>query len=154
MNLFKPWLLAGALCLASALGGLPAQAQQYGKHPAYLHALSDLRLMRAYLDKLTPSEKISDEQVRAIQEIDEAIRLIKEASIDDHKNTQDHMPVDAHITPSSRFRKAREAGSAAKHDLEEEEDNEYAHGLKHRALEHVDNANHIVDNIIQRTSHM
>jgi hypothetical protein len=154
MNLIKPWLLAGALCLASAMGGLPSQAQQYGKHPAYLHALSDLRLMRAYLDKLTPSERISDEQVRAIQEIDEAIRLIKEASIDDHKDMHDHMPVDAHITPSDRFRKAREAGSAAKHDLQEEEDNEYAHGLKHRALEHVENANHIVDNIIQRTSHM
>jgi hypothetical protein len=153
MNLLKPWLLAGVLCLASALGCLPAQAQQYGKHPAYLHALSDLRLMRAYLDKLTPSEKISDEQVRAIQEIDEAIRLIKEASIDDHKDMHDHMPVDAHITPSNRFRKAREAGGAAKHDLDEEEDNEYAHGLKHRALEHVDNANHIVDHIIQRIDH-
>jgi hypothetical protein len=153
MNLNKPWLLAGALCLAFVMGGLPAQAQAYGKHPAYIHALSDLRLMRAYLDKLTPSEKISDEQVRAIQEIDSAIHDIKQASIDDHKDMHDHMPIDAHITPSNRFRKAREAGSAAKHDLEEEEDNEFAQGLKHRALEHVENANRIVDSILHRIDH-
>ena len=152
MKFCKPLVPAIVLCLVISGGSVNSQAQQHG-HPAYLHALSDLRLMRAYLDKLTPSERISDEQVRAIGEIDEAIRLIKEASIDDHKDMRDHMPIDAHITPSNRFRKAREAGGAAKHDLEEEEDNNYARGLKHRALEHVENANHIVDDIIHRVAH-
>jgi hypothetical protein len=152
MKFCKPLVLAIVLCLGITGGSVNAHAQQHA-HPAYLHALSDLRLMRAYLDRLTPSERISDEQVRAIQEIDEAIRLIKEASIDDHKDTRDHMPIDAHITPGNRFRKAREAGSAARHDLEEEEDNDFARGLKHRALEHVDNANHIVDNIIHTIAH-
>ena len=152
MKFWKPLVPAIVLCLVITGGSINSHAQQHG-HPAYLHALSDLRLMRAYLDKLTPSEKISDEQVRAIQEIDSAIHDIKQASIDDHKDMHDHMPIDAHITPSNRFRKAREAGSAAKHDLEEEEDNEFAQGLKHRALQHVENANHIVDDILRRIGH-
>jgi hypothetical protein len=147
MKLSKPVLLAFALVAFLAIGALPSHAQE---HPAYLHALSDLRLMRSYLDRLTPSERVDDESAHAIQEIDAAIREIKEASIDDHKDIHDHMPIDARITPSDRFRKAREAGNAAWHDLDREEDNGYARGLKHRAMDHVEKANHIVDHILHR----
>jgi hypothetical protein len=149
MKILKTSLLALTLCVTVA-GASSAQAQEQGRHPAYLHALSDLRQMRAYLDRLTPSEHISDEQVQAIEEIDEAIREIKSASIDDHKNMRDHMPVDANITPSSRFHQAHQAGEAALHDLSQEEDNGFANGLKHRAIEHVEKANHIVEHIMQR----
>jgi hypothetical protein len=130
------------------------QAQAPGAHPAYLHALSDLRLMRAYLDRLTPNERVDDESARAIEEIDAAIREIKIASIDDNKPLGEHMSIDARITPSNRFRKAREAGNAAWADINREEDNEYARGLKHRALDHIEKANHIVDHIMSRFDRM
>jgi hypothetical protein len=150
MKACKPLFLAFALCLTFVIGTVPSQAQGFGNHPAYLHALSDLRLMRAYLDRLTPSERVDDESAHAIDEIDAAIREIKEASIDDHKNLRDHMPIDARITPSNRFHRAREAGNAAWHDLDREEDNDFARGLKHRAMDHVEKANHIVDHIVHR----
>ncbi len=147
-------LFGSALVLAATLvaSGTPAQAQ--GTHPAYLHALSDLRLMRAYLDKLTPNEVIDDESANAIREIDQAIQLIREAAIDDGKNIHDHMPIDARITPADRFRRAREAGNAAWHDIDQEEDNSYARGLKHRAMDRIEAANHIVDHIQRRFNHM
>lgn len=150
MRFSKSLILALAFVATLAFATVPSQAEVPGAHPAYLHALSDLRLMRAYLDKLTPSERIDDESQQAILEIDAAIREVKEASIEDHKNLSDHPPIDARITPSNRFRKAREAGNAAWADLDREEDNEFAHGLKHRAMDHIEKANHIVDHIIRR----
>jgi hypothetical protein len=145
-------LLAVSSAFAAMLltAPVPSQAQENGRHPAYLHALSDLRLMRSYLDRLTPSEQIDDESQQAIGEIDAAISAIKEASFEDHKNIHDHAPIDARITATDRFHKAREAGNAAWHDLDGEEDNDYAHGLKHRAMDHIERANHIVDHIIHR----
>jgi hypothetical protein len=152
---FGKHLLFAALAAATLfIATSPSQAQEYGRHPAYLHALSDLRLMRAYLDKMTPSERIDDESQHAIDEIDAAIREIKEASIEDGKDLRDHAPIDAHITPSNRFRRAREAGAAALHDLDREEDNDFAHGLRHRAVDHIERANHIVDHILHRFDNM
>jgi hypothetical protein len=150
MKFSKPMIAAIALFATFAVGTLPSQAQAYGAHPAYLHALSDLRLMRAYLDRLTPNERVDDESVQAIAEIDAAINEIKIASIDDGKDLWDHVPIDAHIAPTDRFHKAREAGNAAFADINREEDNDYARGLKHRALDHIARANQIVDHIIQR----
>jgi hypothetical protein len=57
------------------------------------------------------------------------------------------------ILPTDRFHKAREAGNAAWHDLDREEDNGFAHGLKHRAMVHIEEANHTVDKIIHRIDH-
>ncbi len=120
------------------------------QHPAYLHALSDLRLMRAYLDRLTPDERLDDESVQAIAEIDAAISDIKSASIDDGKDLRDHMPIDARIVPTDRFHKALEAGNAAWNDVDQEEDNDFARGLKRRTLDHIEHAQHIVDHILHR----
>ena len=149
MKLFKPMFFASALFFLTGVGSLKLHAQDYGPHPAYLHALTDLTLMRAYLDKLSPSDRIDDNSVHAIAEIDEAIRLIKAASIDDHKDLRDHMPIDARIHPVDRFRKAREAGSAALHDINQEEDNAFANDLRRRARPHIERANQIVDHIIE-----
>lgn len=147
MKFLKLSFVAGLFVSLFAFSAAPAQAQD---HPGYLHALSDLRLMRAYLDRLTPNEVIDAESQSAIDEIDAAIREVKAAAIDDGKDLRFHPPIDAHITPSNRFRKAREAGNAAWHDLDKEEDNEFARGLKHRALDHIEKANHIIDHIIHR----
>jgi hypothetical protein len=150
MKFRKPLILAVVCAATCLLGTLPSHAQEPGRHPAYLHALSDLRLMRAYLDRLTPSERIDAESQHAIDEIDAAIREIKMASIDDGKDLRAHEPIDARISPANRFRKAREAGNAAWADINHEEDNGYARGLKRRALDHIEEANHTVDRIIHR----
>lgn len=150
MKFIKPLLLAATFTVVMICGAVPSQAQEPGRHPAYLHALSDLRLMRAYLDRLTPSERIDAESQHAIDEIDAAIGEIKKAAIDDGKELRDHAPIDARITPANRFRRAREAGDAAWHDLDREEDNFFAHGLRARAMHHIEEANHTVDHIMSR----
>jgi hypothetical protein len=151
-KIFVASLALAALVVIFGFGTVPAQAQY--DHPAYLHALSDLRLMRAFVDHWTPSERVDDEQQHAIDEIDAAIREIKMASIDDGKDLHDHEPIDAHLTWGSRFRKARETGNAAWADVNHEEDNDYAHGLKRRALDHIEEANHTIDRIVRRLEAM
>jgi hypothetical protein len=150
MKFGKILFLSGVLFAMSLGGSIVAHAQQ---HPQYLHALSDLRLMRAYLDRETPNEHIDDEATRAIQEIDAAMQEIRAASIDDGKDIHDHMPLDARETFSSRYRKAREAGDAAWHDVDQAEENGSVRGLKHRALDHIEKANHIVDHMMKRYDH-
>jgi len=123
-----------------------------GKHPAYLHALSDLRDARAHLDRLTPTDRLDNEEEHAIREIDTAINEIKKASIDDGKDLHDHPPIDAHLGKKGRYHKALELLDRAHHDISEKEDDQFAHGLRHRALEHIDAAHHIVDNLIVQAS--
>jgi hypothetical protein len=149
--------VAIAVIAAFVIGAAPSQAQYHthdrDRHPAYLHALSDLRLMRAYLDRMTPNERIDESSQNAINEIDAAIRVIKEASFDDGKDLRDHPPIDTRIEPFDRFHRALDAGNAAYADINREEDNGYARGLKQRALVHITEANNIVGHIIEHLNH-
>jgi tetratricopeptide (TPR) repeat protein len=127
-------------------------ADDPGRHPAYLHALSDLRDARAHLDRLTPSDRLDSEEENAIREIDAAIGEIKHAAIDDGKDIADHMPVDRHLGHRGRYHKALELLDRAHHDISEKEDDQFAHGLRHRALQHIDEAHRIVDHMIVQAS--
>jgi hypothetical protein len=71
-----------------------ASADNPGRHPHYLHALSDLRYGRALLNKLAMNEHRDELESQAIGKIDAAIKTIKAASIDDGKNLNDHPPID------------------------------------------------------------
>ena len=127
-----------------------ASAQQVpGPHPAYLHALSDLRLARAYLDQIAWPPVQRDEE-HAIREIDAAIAEIKQASIDDGKDLADHPPVDVRMRPDGRFRKALELLDKAHNDTARAEDVPQARGMRDRAVHHIDQAHGTVDNAIQR----
>ena len=135
-------LFVVALCSALSFADDP------GKHPAYLHALTDLRHARAHLDKLTPSDRIDDEEQHAINEIDKAIAEIKHASIDDGKDLNDHPPVDARMDRAGRFHRALELLDKAHNYIAREEDDSWARGLRNRAIGHIDEAHRIVDRII------
>jgi hypothetical protein len=117
------------------------------KHPAYLHALTDLRHARSFLARPAGAVVKWDEN-KAIREIDAAIKEIKEASIDDGKSLDDHPPVDAGMVWGGRLQKALELVESARRDVNEEEDNGFARGLKNRAIGHIDAAaKHIHDGI-------
>lgn len=147
MKLCKILFLSLVLSLLASMS-MTAQAQHGDRHPAYLHALSDLRMMRAYLSKQTPNEEIDQDQAAAIDAIDSAIREIKAAAIDDGKDINDHVPLDAHLTPANRWTHAREFGNAAWHDVATTEDDPFTNGLRKKALAHIAKANTIVDHII------
>lgn len=112
-----------------------------GQHPGYLHALSDLRLARSFLERQPGDARVYADEDVAITEIDAAIHEIKHASLDDGKDIHDHPPIDAH-EHGSRLLKSMEALKQAHHDVEGEEDNPEARELRHHALEHIDRALH------------
>jgi hypothetical protein len=127
-------------------------ADEPGRHPAYLHALSDLRDARAHLERLTPSDRMDNEEERAIGEIDKAIGEIKHASIDDGKNLEDHPPIDTHMGHRGRYHRTLELLDKAHNDIAREEDDPSVRGLRDRALHHIDEAHRIVDHLIMQAS--
>jgi hypothetical protein len=135
---------AGALCFATA----PSFADNPGRHPAYLHALADLRDARAQLEHLS-SDPVDNAEGHAIDNIDKAIGEIKRAAIDDGKDIQYHMPVDAHLQRTGRFHKALELLDKAKRDASGEEDQGDTRGLQMRVVEHIDRARHDVHHAIE-----
>jgi enoyl-CoA hydratase/carnithine racemase len=139
-----------AVCSLFALAAIPSCAQDHGNHSGYMHALTDLRLMRAYLNRWGDNDRVDEESEHAIAEIDEAMRNIREARIDDHKQLNDHREIDFHMSPPERYHKALEAGRAAAEDVGSEGEWGEQPGLKERVHDHVEAANHIVEHIVHR----
>jgi hypothetical protein len=108
-------------------------------HPAYLHAISDLRYARALLYRPDWGPVMHDQRA-AVEEIDRAIGEAKRAAIDDGKNPEDHPPIDRALGWEGRFRKAMELLNSAEHDLSEAETNGAAAGWRNAALGNVRNA--------------
>jgi hypothetical protein len=138
--------------IAATTIALFAAAQTFadtpGRHPAYLHALTDLRDARAHLEHFS-SDPVDHEEEHAIENIDKAINEIKRAAIMDGKDIQDHMPVDAHLNRSGRFHRALELLDKAKRDVSGEEDQPDTQGLQLRVIHHIDEAHHSVQHAIE-----
>ena len=133
--------------LMAAAAPLTVEAQVVpGPHPAYLHAVSDLRAARHYLHDDWSWGAVKHDDDAAIREIDAAINEIKHASIDDGKGDADPFPIDRSLSPHDRFRKANELLASAHHDVNHAEDVPESRGLRDRALGHIDAAHQIVDN--------
>ncbi len=126
----------------------PSNADAQGKHPAYLHALTDLRHARAHLEH-GDGGQLRHEEEEAIREIDAAIAEIKKASIDDGKDLNDHPPVDAGLDHTGRLHRAEQLLDKAHQDIAREEDNTFAQGLQQRAFGHIDRAKHEVGEAIR-----
>jgi hypothetical protein len=135
-----------ALLLLVSVSGVAAPVPPR-EHPAYLHALTDLRHARAHLEHPDGSP-IGPEESIAVREIDVAIAEIKKAAIDDGKNLNDHPMVDSHLDWPGRLHRAAELLKKAHSDVAQEEDNAFAQGLQQRALEHIDKAHHHVEEAI------
>jgi hypothetical protein len=108
-------------------------------HPAYLHALTDLRYARALLERPDSPAVVGDEE-HAVGEIDAAIGEIKKAAYDDGKDLRDHPPVDTRVGYTDRFHQSLQLLNKARKDIEHEEDNPYNQGLQGRVIFHIDEA--------------
>ena len=124
-----------------------AKAQPSREHPAYLHALTDLRHARAHLQRADGGE-LREQEKKAVHEIDEAINEIKKAAIDDGKDLNDHPPVDVALDWRGRLHRALELVNKAHNDVAREEDNAAAQGLQQHALEHIDRAHKHIEEAI------
>lgn len=157
-------VLMATAAMVVAMVPMSAKAQGYGPrprgpygqvsgpHPAYMHALSDLRGARHYLADNWSWGGVRTDDDAAIREIDAAIREIKMASIDDGRGMNDPFPMDRRFGPRDRFGKANELLGAAMHDLDHAEDVPQSRGLRDRAMMHISRAHQIVDNA-WRTAH-
>jgi len=143
------------LLVFAALLPLGAAAEDRpGRHPAYLHALTDLRAAHSLIEHRPPgsAQMRSDEQ-RAILYINEAIKELKRAAIDDGKNLDEHPPEDAQLDRSGQLHRADELLRKARSDIAREEDNRAARGLRDRAIRHVDEAIRATDRAIEDVGH-
>ena len=134
-------------------GPSPAPAAAPHAHPAYLHALSDLRNARGQLERKGGDRQMKWDERGAIEAIDRAIANIKQAAIDDGKPLQDHPPVDAREGRAGRLHRALAALQAAKNDIDQEEDNNFANGLRTRGLHDVDEAIRFTEQGIAEVEH-
>jgi hypothetical protein len=128
--------------LATLVGcvAAPPPPRQPARHPAYLHALSDLRAARWLIEHRPGDWAQEADEHEAVHHIDVAISEIKGAAIDDGKNLNDHPPVDEHPDHRGRIHEALQFLRKARADISREDDNAYASGLRDRAIGHIDEA--------------
>jgi ribosomal protein S13 len=130
--------------------GVPAPLPQgMTEHPAYLHALSDLRAARWLLEHVPGDWVRVNDEINAVRKIDDAINEIKRASIDDGKNINDHPAVDEKPDRHGRLHDAADFLRKARADIDQEEDNGVIRGLRGRAAQHIDGAIRFVENAIR-----
>jgi hypothetical protein len=138
MKLFTPLIPV----LLAAIIPLGAMADLPGKHPFYLHALTDLRSSRWLIEHRPGDAAVSGDEDVAITRIDDAINEIRRAAIDDGKDIKDHPPVDANLDRKGRLHRAEDLLKKVHSDIAREEDDPLTKGLRDRAVHHVDEALH------------
>jgi hypothetical protein len=128
-------------CIAlTALVPLLARADLPGTHPAYLHALTDLRAARWLIEHRAGDARVSTDEDVAVTRIDEAINDIKHAAIDDGKDIHDHPAMDTRVDRKGRLHQAEELLLKVRSDVAREEDDPMTRGLRDRAVQHVESA--------------
>jgi hypothetical protein len=132
------------LALAALVPAVSMAQTLPGKHPGYLHALSDLRAARWFLYHQPGDSVVSGDEDVAITQIDASIGELKKASIDDGKDLKDHPALDIK-DHGSRLLKSIETLKKAHADIDREEDNPEVRELRHHALEHIDKAIHAAE---------
>ena len=130
-----PLILAATGCVVAPPPPPPAP-----HHPAYLHALTDLRDARWNLEHRAGDTAVSTQEDVAIVEIDRAIGEARTAAMEDGKNVYQHPPEDAHIDRRGRLHHAAELLRKARKDVAEGESNPQTVELRNRVVGHIDAA--------------
>ena len=130
---FSTFAVALLVAVPAAFGDTP------GRHPAYLHARTDLRRAERLMDwpEFRNVRHDLDDSVRHVRE---AIHELDAAALWDRKNIEDNPPVDTYADRAGRFRAIAQFLFGAKRDIEREEDNPAARGWRNRAIKHIDEA--------------
>jgi hypothetical protein len=110
-----------------------------GRHPRYMHARTDLRTAQ-FLMRVHDEDNVMRHLREADAEIDRAVREIDHAAVIDHRDLEDHPPIDRSLDRRGRFHKAMELLQAARADIGGEEDNPRAIGWRDEAYRHIDAA--------------
>jgi hypothetical protein len=139
MKAIRIFLVAAIAALAMPLA---AQAQWWQHHPGYLQAMSDLRTAYWLLAHHESNDPMANhEENRALKDVRYAYQELKDAAIIDDKNIDDQPPSDtAWYDHRGRLHKALDLLRDAHDQVDREEEDPMARGLKHRATKRIDDA--------------
>jgi hypothetical protein len=141
-------LAAACAALVSACVVAPP-APPPARHPAYLHALTDLRDARWNVAHRPGGAAVSGQEDIAIVEIDRAIADARAAAADDGKDLADRPPEDARLDRRGRLHRAVELLRKARQDVAQAEDNPATRELRNRIVQHVDAATRAAERALQ-----
>ncbi len=136
----KFWNAMTSVALLTIIAGCVAAPPPPPQHPAYLHALSDLRAARWLINHRPGDWQQTNDETEAVRRIDAAINEIKQASVDVGKNLADHPPVDGPTDHRGRIHEALAYLHKARADVSGGETNAAANGWRDRAVGHIDGA--------------
>jgi hypothetical protein len=139
-------LLATAAALLAAAP--MARADTPGRHPFYIHALTDLRTARWLLLHNIGNFLVNGHEDEAIHHIEAAIGDIKRAAIEDGKNLDEHPPIDVPPERVGVLRRALELLHGVRRDVTQPEDDPAGLDAQTRSLRHVEEAIHHVERAI------
>lgn len=128
---FSTLAVAILAAVPAAFGDTP------GRHPAYLHARTDLRRAERLLD-WRELGNVRNDLNDSVSHVRAAIQEIDAAAAWDRKDLIDNPPIDTYPDRAGRFRAIAGFLSGARRDIEREEDNPAAREWRNRALRHVD----------------
>jgi hypothetical protein len=141
-----PLILAATGCVVAPAPPPPAPPPH---HPAYLHALTDLRDARWNLEHRAGDAAVSTQEDVAIVETDRAINDAKIAAAEDGKNLGNHPQEDARIDRPGRLHRAAELLRKARQDVAQGEANPQTVDLRNRVIGHIDAAIQATDRAIR-----
>ena len=120
-----------------------AMAQLPGRHPHYIHALSDLRAAQWQIDHRRPEDgEIREDELVASDEVAAAVHSTSSAASADGKDLGWNAPPDAPLAYDGRLHAAIDLLRAAHADLAMPEDDPMAVNQQKLALLRVDAALH------------
>ena len=140
LPVLKSKFALSGIIITAVLAGCVVAAAPPHHHPAYLHALSDLRTARWLIDHRPGNWVQSADEIEAVRQIDAAIGDLKQAAYNDGKNLNDHPPVDERPDHAGRIHQSLQYLRKARADISSEEDNGNAQGWRNRAIGHIDGA--------------
>ncbi|MGD0737003.1 MAG: hypothetical protein ABR976_17865 [Terracidiphilus sp.] len=146
MRIFKPLTVAACALLTILLLSHSAPAQD--QFPAYLHAISDLRTARAYLE-MDGRPKFEGHRRHAIEEMDKALGEMKKAAIDDGKSPWEAPPPQNGGDPAEPIHSALKLLDEAHNDVGGGADSPENRGLQMRSLKHIDEARAALHHILE-----
>ena len=92
--------------LAAVLAPSVVNADTPGRHPAYLHARSNLRAAQLLM-RVREEPNVARHMVEADHEAEAAIHEIDQAAVIDRKDIDEHPQVDLRLERRERFRRIR-----------------------------------------------
>ncbi len=139
LNTVSSGFFAASAVAIALLAPVAGVADTPGRHPAYLHARSDLRAAQ-FLMRVREEPNVTRNLRVAADEVEAAIGEIDRAAILDRKDLDDHPRVDGALPRDGRFRRIVELLRSSRADLGREEDNGRARGWRDAAYRHIDGA--------------